>query len=470
MQLDLHQAAKQGDLETVLRLLEAKDVDVNGLDAFDSTPLFYAALCGSLEVAELLLANGARCDAGTFVGERCYYAALNDDIRRALKAYGDVDFSKQQRHAYGKFLLRLRQERRFHDVAFHDGDERITSAPRVVLGARSPALRKRFLAKWRGAATVPAPASRHPGALRAVVDYACCGRFVADDALVGDALAVARALGFGDLAHFLAGTRAAAAPGKAVVYEDELPSLRASFAPLAEAVARPGAGDPEVEAFARDHGDVPLRSNDGAVFRVPGAFLRLHSSALDAACSDRWRSEDSAIALDASARAVEALVRWCVSGACADALAGDATVAAETLALAHELMMPAELSRAAAGALAGCLEAVEDDPVAAALAALPYAALEGERGRLYDAVVEVLSKHVAEAVASPGFRDAVLESARSIQARQATDSIPLVDDIRVALHDRVNPFDEYGDEPAGSAEAAELAKLDGLLEELGLSG
>ena len=43
------------------------------------------------------------------------------------------------------------------------------------------------------------------------------------------------------------------------------------------------------------------------------------------------------------------------------------------------------------------------------LAALPYAALEGERGRLYDAVVEVLSKHVAEAVASPGFRDAVLE-------------------------------------------------------------
>merc|ERR1712147_137870 len=192
-----------------------------------------------------------------------------------------------------------------------------------------PALRKRFLAKWRGAATVPAPASRHPDAFRAVVDYACCGRFVADDALVGDALAVARALGFGDLAHFLAGTRAAA-PGKAVVYEDELPSLRASFAPLAEAVARPGAGDPEVEAFARDHGDVPLRSNDGAVFRVPGAFLRLHSSALDAACSDRWRSGEAAVALDASARA------------------GDATVAAETLALAHELMMPAELSRAAA--------------------------------------------------------------------------------------------------------------------------
>ena len=171
MQLDLHQAAKQGDLETVLRLLEAKDVDVNALDAFDSTPLFYAALCGSLEVAELLLANGARCDAGTFVGERCYYAALNDDIRRALKAYGDVDFSKQQRHAYGKFLLRLRQERRFHDVAFHDGDERICSAPRVVLGARSPALRKRFLAKWRGAATVPAPASRHPDAFRAVGLY-----------------------------------------------------------------------------------------------------------------------------------------------------------------------------------------------------------------------------------------------------------------------------------------------------------
>ena len=79
-------------------------------------------------------------------------------------------------------------------------------------------------------------------------------------------------------------------------------------------------------------------------------------------------------------------------------------------------------------------------------------------------------QQAARLAEDPGFRDAVLESARSIQARQATDSIPLVDDIRVALHDRVNPFDEYGDEPAGSAEAAELAKLDGLLEELGLSG
>nr|BAC85392.1 unnamed protein product [Homo sapiens] len=41
-----------------------------------------------LELVLYLLANGARCEANTFDGERCLYGALSDPIRRALRLCG----------------------------------------------------------------------------------------------------------------------------------------------------------------------------------------------------------------------------------------------------------------------------------------------------------------------------------------------------------------------------------------------
>ena len=65
---------------------------------------------------------------------------------------------------------------------------------------------------------------------------------------------------------------------------------------------------------------------------------------------------------------------------------------------------------------------------------LPYCEIAGERGRLYAAICDVLALDLAAATTLDAFREAVVESAASIQARQATDSIPFVDDIRTALH------------------------------------
>ena len=50
--------------------------NLNSYVAFFSTPLYYACLCGHLEVVQYLLDNGARCDASSFDGERCIYGAL----------------------------------------------------------------------------------------------------------------------------------------------------------------------------------------------------------------------------------------------------------------------------------------------------------------------------------------------------------------------------------------------------------
>lgn len=43
---DLHISSKAGDIARVKYLVEHQDADVNLLDVHDSTPLYYAALCG----------------------------------------------------------------------------------------------------------------------------------------------------------------------------------------------------------------------------------------------------------------------------------------------------------------------------------------------------------------------------------------------------------------------------------------
>ena len=62
-------------------LAEQKEVDLNIRDRWDSTPLYYACLCGHLDLVKYLLSRGAVCDASTFDGERCVYGALTNEIR-----------------------------------------------------------------------------------------------------------------------------------------------------------------------------------------------------------------------------------------------------------------------------------------------------------------------------------------------------------------------------------------------------
>lgn len=49
---------------------------------------------------------GARCEAKTFDGERCLYAALSDSIRKLLRSYKMITSTTMRRDMYDEFLRR----------------------------------------------------------------------------------------------------------------------------------------------------------------------------------------------------------------------------------------------------------------------------------------------------------------------------------------------------------------------------
>ena len=86
----LHDAAKEGNLETVKELIEKKTIKVDSFDANGLAPLHYAAKYGNKDVVDYLILNGA--DVNKKAGKRArgntplHYAAEqgNLDILKAL--------------------------------------------------------------------------------------------------------------------------------------------------------------------------------------------------------------------------------------------------------------------------------------------------------------------------------------------------------------------------------------------------
>ncbi len=67
---------------------------------------YYACLCGHEETVEFLLANGARCDASTFDGERCIYGALTEEIKKLLLEFSMLTATTKRRDPHQEFLRR----------------------------------------------------------------------------------------------------------------------------------------------------------------------------------------------------------------------------------------------------------------------------------------------------------------------------------------------------------------------------
>jgi hypothetical protein len=112
---DIYISARMGDLERVRYLVEVADVAVNTMDVWDATPLYYACLCGHFELAKYLLAHGARCEEDTFEGERCFYAALNPELKNLLKSY---KLSAATRDPLCEWLRQLFISHEFADITF----------------------------------------------------------------------------------------------------------------------------------------------------------------------------------------------------------------------------------------------------------------------------------------------------------------------------------------------------------------
>ncbi|XP_067928958.1 ankyrin repeat and BTB/POZ domain-containing protein 1-like [Watersipora subatra] len=140
---DLFSSCRVGDLEKVQYLVEARDVELNMRDKWDTTPLYYACLCGHEALVKYLLENGAKCVANTFDGERCLYAALNDRIKKLLKNYKMITSATMRRDLYDEFLRRLRNDSVYSDAIFQVGVEKF-EVHKCILACRCPQLHERL--------------------------------------------------------------------------------------------------------------------------------------------------------------------------------------------------------------------------------------------------------------------------------------------------------------------------------------
>jgi len=133
----------------VVYLTESKEMDLNIRDKWDSTPLYYACLCGHLDLVKYLLINGAVCDSNTFEGERCVYGALTDTIRKLLLDHKMLTTVTKRREAYTEFLRRLWGDEASKDVVFSVHGEEVRGH-RFLLSTRCPQLRMMFEERWKG--------------------------------------------------------------------------------------------------------------------------------------------------------------------------------------------------------------------------------------------------------------------------------------------------------------------------------
>ncbi|KAI3965315.1 hypothetical protein MKW92_001650 [Papaver armeniacum] len=168
---DIFSASRAGDVERVEYLIET-GVNINERDKWDSVALYYACLAGHLDVARMLLENGAICSEHTFDGDRCHYSALNLKVRKLLKAFEarPPPLLPLQSSLRDTFLscranqLHLEQHlvqplgpsqsdgsNHSHfppDVVFFVHGRPI-EAHRIILSARSPFFKKNFETIWR---------------------------------------------------------------------------------------------------------------------------------------------------------------------------------------------------------------------------------------------------------------------------------------------------------------------------------
>ncbi|KAJ5180082.1 hypothetical protein N7492_003292 [Penicillium capsulatum] len=170
---DLCNACRTGNLKVCQEKI-TEGVNVNARDAYDYTPLILASLCGHYEVAQLLLESGSLCERDTFQGERCLYNALNDRIRNLLLEY---DYSKstdplQPLAAHIASLL-IRDSPITSDIIVTAGDESL-HLHKFILAARSPYFRGKLTAApetatWKLPSTIP------PEAFGAAIRYLYLG-------------------------------------------------------------------------------------------------------------------------------------------------------------------------------------------------------------------------------------------------------------------------------------------------------
>ncbi|KAK0155103.1 Ankyrin repeat and BTB/POZ domain-containing protein 1 [Merluccius polli] len=174
-------------------------MDLNVRDRWDSTPLYYACLCGYEELVQYLLDHGAKCEANTFDGERCMYGSLNDSIQRLLKDYKCITAKTMHPDYFDYFLHMILEQGQYSDVKFMVHGE-IFLAHRCVLGARSEYFTMMFETKWKGKnlITLKHPLI-NPAAFGALLQYFYTGCMDINVSFIEDCILLAKQCKMEDL-------------------------------------------------------------------------------------------------------------------------------------------------------------------------------------------------------------------------------------------------------------------------------
>ncbi|XP_070557887.1 ankyrin repeat and BTB/POZ domain-containing protein 1-like isoform X2 [Ptychodera flava] len=433
---------------------------------------YYACLCGHEELVEYLLHCGAKCEPNTFDGERCLYGALNDKIRNTLKNYKAITSQFMRRDNFKEFLRKLLDRGSYEDIWFDVHGQQFT-AHRCILSARSAYFSEMLETKWNSKANV---SLRHhlvqPTAFQGILRflYTDCVQIHIDD--VNDVMRLAKQCQLPQLIEGIEDTLkkmepfVRSKPGTKITVISVEPSnnntqLHSDLGKLAERSI------PNQINNWVSHGELPFFSEEedrpffaDICFSVEGhnfychkAFFCCRSDYFKALISDHFsemetdtEEEMPVMSLqDITADVFSEVVRYLYS----DTPQISPILAYDVLCVADRYLLPG-LKRICANVIAQHLD--ETNVISVLRASRMF-----ELPRLEDQCAEYMASIFDKIVTTDEFAELVKEDAASVEEREETDSIPIVDDIRYHITSNVQTF-------SAMAEANEkLSALDELL-------
>ncbi|XP_005100573.1 ankyrin repeat and BTB/POZ domain-containing protein 1 [Aplysia californica] len=471
---DMFHACKLGDLQRLQYLVEMKEVDIDTRDKWDSTPLYYACLCGHRDIVEYLLDKGAKCEANTFDGERCLYGALTDDIRNLLKSYHVISSRTIRRELYEEFLRRLLQDRVYSDVVFRVHGEEFP-AHRCILSARCLFFANMFKTKWLNKPVVELNHSlMSEGAFGSILQYLYTGSMGVSMDLVDDCLKLARQCQLYELM-----TEIEDRMKKTLSWESSKPGVRVTTLVLESQ----GSDVLQRDLAQLAHWALPDQLNSWVVGELPfepeslplsypdicfcvqehkfmchKVFFCGRSDYFQALLEDHFgecqqgESVPTLILHDVSVDVFVRILMYIYTDSC-DL---HADFVGDVLMWADMYLLPG-LKRLCASSMMAYVDLSN-------VVSLIRTARLFNLPRLESHCAEFIANNLSKVISQEDFKALVIEDASNVQQREETDSIDIVDEIRFYISSFVLTYSEM-------EEANEKLRLiDDMLEELDIEG
>ncbi|XP_076362271.1 ankyrin repeat and BTB/POZ domain-containing protein 1-like [Tachypleus tridentatus] len=475
---DLFLSCRKGDLNQIKYLVEQKDVELNTRDKWDSTPLYYACLCGHLEVVKYLLENGARCETNTFDGERCLYGALNTEIRNILKNYKVVTKYLMRRDSYYEFLRRCLEDGDYYDVTFVVHQETFC-AHRCILSVRCEYFNDMFRSKWKNRKSI---FITHPmvksSAFRAVLQYLYTGRLETPIDQIEDCIILAKQCKILELIEKIKEAMKkvksfeCTKPGTnvtTILIEPDIDSsdLQRDFGVLAEQtlpheLCEWVGGDelPFLPNLCQSlFADLCIQVQDyhfychKIFFCGRSDYFKVLTTGNFIETQCEGKSDITIVTLHDISMEVFLRILMYIYRNSTELTTSNVY---DVLCTADMYLLP--------GLKCQCASYIAQQLDKSNIFFILRIARLFKLPRLEDQCAEFMSKHLEEIVETPEFNALVKEDALEVKERQDTDSIAVIDDIRYHITSNVQTFSEM--EEAND----KLSLIDNLLENLGLEG